>query len=140
MEQMLLLQPDEYSPVTNAAGEYEDRCPDIRENGIQCLCSSRKHWVFTSRGSFRAHLSCAAHKRWLADLNQSKFNFYRENIELRQLVANQKLIIAGMERENLRLRGELFRMIPVDTLTPIPLDAHNVVKESQLLDVDDLFS
>lgn len=146
----LLLQPDEYSPITNAVGEYEDRCPTVqefRESGIRCPCQSRKQWVFLNRASFRTHLSCAAHKRWLAELNQSKFNFYRENIELRQLVAEQKIIIARVERDNSRLRGELFRMIPVDTFVPLvpntSVGSNTIVKpaiDESIVSLLDIFS
>ena len=39
------------------------------------------------------------HQSWLKTINLNRTNYFIENIELRNTVSNQKLIIARMEKE-----------------------------------------
>ena len=39
------------------------------------------------------------HQNWLKTINLNKTNYFMENMELRNTVLNQKLIIARMEKE-----------------------------------------
>ena len=39
------------------------------------------------------------HQNWLKTINLNKTNYFMENMELKNTVANQKIIIAKMEKE-----------------------------------------
>jgi hypothetical protein len=93
----LAIEPELYAPSINDQGVYIDKIPPIR-HGIQCPCGARKEKVFDTRSQFNAHIKTKAHQKWLDTLNENRMNLYVENIELRETVLQQRLIIAQQER------------------------------------------
>jgi hypothetical protein len=98
----LAVEPDIYEPNMDENGNYLDYLPPSSKfkNGLRCHCGARKDHVFDSRASFTGHIKTKTHQKWLADLNLNKMNYFTENIKLQETIANQKIIIAKLQREN----------------------------------------
>jgi hypothetical protein len=98
----LAVEPDIYEPNIDETGNYLDYVPSSSKfkNGLRCHCGARKDHVFDSRASFTGHIKTKTHQKWLADLNLNKMNYFKENIKLQETIANQKIIIAKLQREN----------------------------------------
>jgi len=86
-------------------------CPSIRENtyvdfvppvdkrsGIKCPCNGCIR-AYTSRQGFRNHITSQNHIRWISNLNANKHNHYKELLEARENVKNQRLIIARLSQQ-----------------------------------------
>ena len=98
----LAIEPDIYEPSIDEKGNYSDYLPPSSKfkNGLRCPCGSRKEHVFDTRTSFSGHIKTKTHCKWLSDLNANKMNYFTENIKLNEIISNQKLIIARLQREN----------------------------------------
>ena len=92
----ITLTPDTYIPSVDNRGNYIDNIPIIK-NGIICLCGSRKDKVYENNHKFSIHIKSQKHQNWLIMLNQNKANYYLENIKNKELIENQKKIIANLE-------------------------------------------
>lgn len=91
----LVVEPGIYSPSIDETGNYIDKIPVLTKNeGIHCPCS-RKDKIY----NFSQHMKTKCHQSWLKTINLNRLNYFMENIELKNTVANQKLIIARMEKE-----------------------------------------
>ena len=91
----LVVEPDIYTPSIDATVNYIDKIPIFSKNeGIHCPCS-RKDKIY----NFSQHMKTKCHQNWLKTINLNKTNYFMENMELRNTVLNQKLIIARMEKE-----------------------------------------
>ena len=97
----LMLESDIYQPNTDNDGNYIDYIPPSSKfsNGIRCPCGARKDHVFDNRSSFASHIKSKTHQKWLSDSNSNKLNFYVENEKLKEVVNQQKIIIAKYEKE-----------------------------------------
>ena len=97
----IALEPEMYAPGMDETNQYIDRipCSILIKQGIRCPCGSRKDKSFTSNQGFIQHIKTKTHQRWLADLNLDRANHYVENIHLKDAMANQRLIIAKMEKD-----------------------------------------
>ena len=51
----LVLTPDTYCPSVDDSGNYVDNVPII-QNGLFCLCGSRKDKVYKTASQFRSHI------------------------------------------------------------------------------------
>ena len=98
----LAIEPEFYEPVIDENSNYSDYLPPSSKfkHGLQCPCGSRKEHVFDNRQSFSAHIKTKTHSKWLIDLNNNKMNYFTENLKLNDIVSNQKMIIAKLQREN----------------------------------------
>ena len=98
----LIVDSDIYEPCINENNNYIDYTPPSSKfkNGLRCPCGTRKEHIFDSRQSFTCHIKTKTHQKWLSDLNANKMNFFTENIELKETISNQKIIIARLQREN----------------------------------------
>lgn len=98
----LSLESDIYEPSMDSDNNYADYLPPSSKfrNGLRCPCGSRKEHVFDNRASFGIHIKSKTHQKWVQDLNANKMNFFAENVKLNETIANQKLIIARLQREN----------------------------------------
>jgi hypothetical protein len=98
----LAVEPDIYEPSIDEAGNYSDYLPPSSKfkYGLRCSCGSRKEHVFDTRISFSSHIKTKTHIKWLSDLNANKMNYFTENIKLNEIISNQKLVIARLQREN----------------------------------------
>ena len=98
----LIADSDIYEPSIAAEdGNYTDYVPPSSkfQNGMRCPCGARKDHVFDSRQSFVSHIKSKTHIKWLSDLNMNKNNFYTECMNLREIVAMQKQVIAKLEKD-----------------------------------------
>lgn len=98
----LAIEPDIYEPSIDDKGNYSDYLPPSSKfkHGLRCPCGSRKEHVFDTRVSFSGHIKTKTHTKWLSDLNANKMNYFTENIKLNEIISNQKLVIARLQREN----------------------------------------
>ena len=91
----LVVEPDVYTPNIDENGNYVDKIYMMNKTeGIHCPCS-RKDKIY----NFSQHIKTKCHQQWLKTINLNKSNHFMENMELRNTVSNQKLIIAKMEKE-----------------------------------------
>jgi len=112
----LIIESDNYEPNIDELGNYIDYIPSSSKfkNGIRCPCGTRKEHIFESRQPFCGHIKTKTHLKWINDLNINKMNYFTENIKLNDLINNQKLIIAKLQREsedNLKLIAHLTKKI-----------------------------
>jgi hypothetical protein len=98
----IIVESDIYQPNIDENGNYADYIPPSSKfkNGLRCPCGSRKEHIFDSRQSFSSHIKTKTHQKWLLDLNTNKMNYFTENIQLKDTINNQKIIIARLQREN----------------------------------------
>ena len=98
----LTVESDIYEPNIDENSNYADYIPPSSKfkNGLRCPCGSRKEHIFDSRQSFSVHIKTKTHQKWLLDLNTNKMNYFTENIQLKDTINNQKIIIARLQREN----------------------------------------
>jgi hypothetical protein len=102
----LALTPDVYSPARNDAGEYEDSLRGYNfHSGLRCGCGAKT--VFAKRANFMTHIQSKHHKEWIQEMNSNTSNYYTECMELKELVNNQKRIIARLETDNSALITKL---------------------------------
>jgi hypothetical protein len=97
----LVVEPDTYTPSMDDVGNYIDKIPttQVLKRGIRCPCGSRKDKIHHSYSAFSLHIKTKTHQKWLEDVNNNKTNYYIENRELKDTLANQRLIIANLEKE-----------------------------------------
>ena len=97
----LVTEPDLYSPSIDDIGNYVDKIPSFNniKHGLRCPCGSRKDKTYDTHSIFASHIKTKKHQSWLVDLNLNKTNFYLENINLKNTITNQQLIIAKMEND-----------------------------------------
>jgi hypothetical protein len=94
----IAITPDTYMPSVNHEGCYIDNIPVIN-HGLYCLCGSRKDKSYETVAKFAIHIKSKTHQKWLTMLNQNKANYYVEMIKYKELVDNQRLIIAHLEQQ-----------------------------------------
>jgi len=106
----LITDSDEYSPGVTNDGSYVDQIPNFnnRPQGIRCTCNNH---VFHARANFVTHIKSDRHKKWLESLNSNRNNHAVELEKERQLVKEQKIIIAKLEIEVARLERNMLKMI-----------------------------
>lgn len=97
----LVAKPDLYSPSISDNGDYVDIIPSFNNlsTGIRCSCGTRKDHCYKNASEFKNHVKTKTHEKWLNNLNLNKANYYSENEKLKELVENQKLIIAKLEKK-----------------------------------------
>jgi|APCry1669192647_1035423.scaffolds.fasta_scaffold00116_11 hypothetical protein len=97
----LISESDIYEPSINELHQYVDNIIHINnfKNGLRCPCGSRKSHLFYDKGSFSIHIKSKSHIKWIDSLNANKHNYYIENINLREIINNQKIIIAQLEKD-----------------------------------------
>ena len=103
----LIVEPDIYSPSIDDKGNYIDKIPSFNnlKNGLRCPCGARKDKTYDCVAYFTSHIKTKTHQKWLMDMNTNKSNYYTENVQLKDTITNQKLIIARLEKEvNVKLK------------------------------------
>ena len=90
--------PSIYTPSVDENGNYIDNIY-ITQNGLYCPCGSRKDKIYENTNTFRIHTKSKCHQKWLTILNQNKANYYVEMLQNKELVENQKKIIAELENQ-----------------------------------------
>ena len=97
----LVVEPDIYSPSINDNGLYVDKVPPFNyiKKGLVCPCGSRKDKLYESHSVFVSHTKTKTHQKWLEMLNLNKANFYVELEKSKEVISNQRLIIAKLEKD-----------------------------------------
>ena len=97
----LVVEPDIYSPSIDDNGLYIDKVPPFNyiKKGLICPCGSRKDKIYESHSVFVSHTKTKAHQKWIENLNLNRSNFYVENEKFRDVIQNQRLIIAKLEKD-----------------------------------------
>jgi hypothetical protein len=95
----LMVESDYYKPSLDEHGNYIDKIPTASyfKNGLRCPCGTRQDKIFDKYSNFATHIKSKHHQEWLQNLNKNKNNIYIENLQLKELVENQKKIISKME-------------------------------------------
>ena len=115
----LINDSDVYEPLIDQNDKYIDYVPTASKfkHGLRCPCGTRKkEHVFENRQSFKTHIGSKTHENWLLNLNTNKTNYYTENIQLKDTINNQKIIIAQKDKEindKNRLIAHLTRKIEI---------------------------
>jgi hypothetical protein len=124
-------QPDIYTPGIDEHGNYVDKTPsfNIMRKGVLCPCGSRKDKAYTNN-TFSSHIKTKIHQKWLSELNVNKSNYYVENEKNKELIQNQRLIIATLEKD---LQNQ---MRTITYLTKQLTIQNQPSKEIDLLDFD----
>ena len=97
----LVVEPDIYSPSINDNGLYVDKVPPFNyiKKGLVCPCGSRKDKLYDSHSVFVSHTKTKTHQKWLEMLNLNKSNFYVDLEKAKEVISNQRLIIAKLEKD-----------------------------------------
>jgi hypothetical protein len=97
----LVVEPDIYAPSIDDNGCYTDKVPPFNyiKKGLICPCGSRKDKIYESHSVFVSHTKSKAHQKWIETLNLNRSNFYVENEKFRDVIQNQRLIIAKLEKD-----------------------------------------
>ena len=88
--------PDLYCPSVNEQRQYIDVIPTI-VNGIRCPCGARKDKIYKDSTKFKTHTKSRTHALWLDQLNNDRDNHYKELLAARDVIAQQKKIIAEFD-------------------------------------------
>ena len=101
----LITDSDVYSPGMHTDGTYIDHIPCFTNlpQGVRCSCNE---YTFTTRRAFVVHTKSMRHKGWLERLNANRTNYFVELEKEKQIVHQQKIIIAKMELDIARLERE----------------------------------
>jgi hypothetical protein len=105
----LIPEPDIYEPIT-VEGKIVDHVPSFANHpqGIRCNCSNK---CYTSRTLLNAHIKTGIHKKWIEDLNSNSTNLHSDLEKERQLVKEQKIIIARKDQEIVKLKRDQVKFI-----------------------------
>lgn len=97
----LSLEPELYSPSMDTTGNYVDAIPSQTQfkHGFRCPCGSRGQKAYVSANLFSNHTKTKHHQNWLHQLNANKTNHFTENVQLKETIHNQQVIISKMEKE-----------------------------------------
>ena len=97
----LVVEPDIYSPSINDNGLYVDKVPPFNyiKKGLACPCGSRKDKIYETHSVFVSHTKTKIHQKWLEGLNLNRANFYVELEKSKDVISNQRLIIAKLEKD-----------------------------------------
>ncbi len=89
----LITDSDEYSPGVTNDGSYVNQIPNFnnRPQGIRCPCNNH---VFHARQNFVTHIKSDIHKKFIESLNANRNNHAAELETARQVIKDQKIIIA----------------------------------------------
>lgn len=97
----LVTDSDIYCPTIDESGKYADKVPNFNniKNGLRCPCGSRKDKVYSTHVIFSTHIKTKTHKKWLDELNLNCLNYYIENQKMKEIISQQRLIIARLEKD-----------------------------------------
>jgi hypothetical protein len=97
----LVVEPDIYTPNIDNNGNYIDKIPSFNniKNGLRCPCGTRRDKTYDCSAYFATHIKSQTHKKWLLDMNTNKKNYYTENVQLKETINSQKIIIARLEKD-----------------------------------------
>ena len=128
----LIAETELYSPSINNNGDYIDFIPSFNNlnNGLRCACGTRKDHCYKNGTEFKNHVKTKTHEKWLINLNMNKANYYNENEKLKELVENQKLIIAKLEKRVIK------KINTIDILTSLIKKKEDSKTVTNLLDFD----
>jgi len=129
----LATESDIYCPNIDNTGTYVDKIPNFKltNNGVRCPCGTRKDKIYSTRAIFLAHIKTKNHQKWLDEVNANRANYFVENQNLKEIISQQRLIIAQFEKDLST------RAFTVDYLTN-ELHRLNIMKKNE--DTNDLLN
>lgn len=129
----IIVEPDVYTPSIDDNGNYVDKIPSFNtlKDGLRCSCGARRDKIYKSYSVFSQHVKTKIHQKWLSDLDLNRANFYIENEKLREVIQNQRLIIAKFEKD---LNN---KSMTIDYLTKQLNNSTKITTIGNLLDMDD---
>ena len=97
----LVTEPETYTPSVNDLGNYIDVIPPFNnlKHGMRCPCGSRKGKSYNTHSLFAAHIRTKTHQTWMCNLTLNKANFYIECENFKNILKDQKIIIARLDTE-----------------------------------------
>ena len=100
-EMDLIVEPDIYSPSVDNNGNYVDKIPSFNnlKNGLRCPCGTRKDKCYETTVNFSTHIKTKKHVKWLSDVNLNRANYFVENMNLREIINSQKLLISKFDKD-----------------------------------------
>lgn len=134
----LITDSDDYSPGITNDGVYIDQIPSFnnKPQGLRCHCNNH---IFHCRANFATHIKSDRHKKWLESQNANRNNHAVELEQERQVVKEQKIIIAKLELEVARLERNMMKMTEmIHILSDINNKVNQESKTSTTLDLLDL--
>ena len=126
----IVITPDTYSPTVDEEGCYVDKIPIII-HGIYCVCGSRRDKVYETTSKFSSHIKSKVHKKWLAQLNNDKANYYVQLLQNKEVVEQQKKMLSQLERE-LKTKS-----LTIDYLTQQLNKVNKITPTMDLLDINE---
>ena len=125
----LTITPDTYAPNMGEQGTYVDYIPtySIMQHGITCMCGSKKDKVFRTTATFSSHIKTKTHQKWLEFMNTNRANHYTELEKAKEVIQNQRIIIARLETELSN------KSLTIDYLTRQLLDAKPLTSQTNEL-------
>ena len=132
----ITLESEIYTPIVNDQGIYIDKIPPIILRGIRCPCSNRKDKVYSTKQTFTSHIKTKSHAKWLDELNNSRANYFVENIKLNETIRNQQQIIAKLENEVKNKSLTIDYLTQMLTKQDKPSNTYNSLQTYDLLDMN----
>ena len=128
----LIVEPDIYSPSVDNNGNYVDKIPSFNnlKNGLRCPCGTRKDKCYETAINFSTHIKTKKHVKWLSDVNLNRANYFVENMNLRETINSQKLVISKLDND---LHN---KSLTIDYLTAQLLNKQTIPKVDNLLEFD----
>jgi hypothetical protein len=125
----LITDSDEYSPGVSSDGTYMDQMPSFhgKPQGFRCPCSNKS---YSSRTLLSSHVKTATHKKWIESLNANRTNYFADLEKERQIVKEQKIIIAQMQREVCKLEHEKRKLIEMVHFLTVTTTESNITNNS----------
>lgn len=103
----LVTDSDVYSLKLNAEGLNEDDIPSTNyftnDKQLKCPCN---HNNFKSRVCFVSHTKTVIHRKWIDAQNANRNNHQAELEAEKKIVREQKIMIAQMQRDIVKLERE----------------------------------
>jgi hypothetical protein len=127
----ITITPDTYLPSVDEAGNYIDNISVIK-NGLFCPCGSRKDKSYENVSKFSTHCKTKSHQKWLMILNQNKANYYVEMLKNKDVIENQRKIIAQLENQLRKKELTIEYLTEQLTSKTTSLQAYNI----DLLDIN----
>ena len=121
--------PDTYLPSIDEFGNYIDIITGLLYP-LQCACTGKQ---YCHKQSMSTHCKTVVHIKWLNVINNNKRNYLQENVGLKQLVDNQKKIIAQLDQKNMIL----LKQVNAFTLCTKIIQNSSTNKSSDLIDLID---
>lgn len=126
--------PETYVPKMDSNTKlYSDQNMIQITHGLICPCTPGK--VFQKRDTFKNHMKSNRHKKWIEHLNENAVNYYAENMELKETIKTQKMLLTQYETK-VKQKETIIDYLEKKTKTKTKMK----VEEQIDYDIDDLLN